>query len=142
MPSENEPREDRPVNTYAAEIRHQLRVLGLSLGDVEARGGVPKATLSAAKRDRAMKDVPKRETVDGIAKGLGIPSRYLRLKIAQSLGLIEDVPVEATFAFDEVRGLTRKQLDALRQAADAMREPGDHLVTSLNEVRETRRVEE
>lgn len=123
MPTNAVPQQPARVNTYAAELRKRRDILGLSLQRIADKGGLAKGSVEAALKDREMRDVPKAENVDGLAKALGVSPRRLRLLIAQSLGLIDDVSPVRSFEPEDLDGLRLDQVDALRRVAAVMREP-------------------
>lgn len=80
-----------------------------------------RSTLYSLLTRRQMLKPPPDELIQALAEHLrGTSVRSLRQKVAESIQLVEPEPEALR---DELRGLTRQQIQALRQVALAMRCP-------------------
>jgi transcriptional regulator with XRE-family HTH domain len=81
---------------------------GLSQADVAKRGGIPKGTIGAIEAGR--RAVPRQETLQGIAKGLGVPYDVLD-RLARGLSL--EGPIEPPMALGKREQAILDQIDGL-----------------------------
>jgi len=78
---------DRGTNPLQWLIEERLRQQGWSYGDVARRGALPRSTVYNLARTRNLTRPPRPATIDGLAKGLGVPVSAVRAAAAESTGL-------------------------------------------------------
>src|SRR5690349_22493320 len=122
---ERNPPRDRPISAAAAVeqdlnplqqlIHHRLREHGWSYGEVARRGGLPRSTVYTLAMTRNLARPPRPATLDGLAKGLGVPVSAVRAAAAESTGLhyYEQVPVPREHPGDRERELLIASIDEL-----------------------------
>ena len=101
-------------------IQSRLADLDLSYGDVARRGRIPKATVAnLASGD--LSQVPRPETIVGLARGLELPVSSLQAAIAEAVGLAPAAGRDRTTdlivrTLDELDDAQRRQVAALVSA--------------------------
>jgi transcriptional regulator with XRE-family HTH domain len=78
---------DRTTNPLQRLIRERLHEQGWSYGDVARRGALPRSTVYNLARTRNLTRPPRPATIDGLARGLGVPVSAVRAAAAESTGL-------------------------------------------------------
>ena len=78
---------DQSTNPLQRLIEERLRERGWSYGDVARRSGLPRSTVYNLARTRNLTRPPRPATIDGLAKGLGVPVSAVRAAAAESTGL-------------------------------------------------------
>ena len=83
------------LNPLQRLIHHRLHEHGWSYGEVARRGGLPRSTVYTLAMTRNLARPPRPATLDGLAKGLGVPVSAVRAAAAESTGLhyYDEVPV-------------------------------------------------
>jgi hypothetical protein len=82
---------------------------------VARRGGLPRSTVYTLAMTRNLARPPRPATLDGLAKGLGVPVSAVRAAAAESTGLhyYEQVPVPREHPGDRERELLIASIDEL-----------------------------
>ena len=81
------------MNALQRLIRSRMAELGMSFRDIEARGGPPYGTVSALANKSTHRQVPRRATLEKLAKALDLPLDLVRAKAAESAGYrLEEIP--------------------------------------------------
>jgi transcriptional regulator with XRE-family HTH domain len=103
------------LNPLQRLIHHRLREHGWSYGEVARRGGLPRSTVYTLAMTRNLARPPRPATLDGLAKGLGVPVSAVRAAAAESTGLhyYEQVPVPREHPGDRERELLIASIDEL-----------------------------
>lgn len=78
---------DRGTNPLQRLIEERLREQGWSYGDVARRGALPRSTVYNLARTRNLTRPPRPATIDGLARGLGVPVSVVRAAATESTGL-------------------------------------------------------
>ncbi|MFF9058894.1 helix-turn-helix domain-containing protein [Streptomyces sp. NPDC101213] len=76
-------------------IRHKLDQNGWSYNDVARRGGVSRSTVHHLATSERLAQMPQKTTLEGLAKGLGIPVAMVKRAAAEAAGVnlyFEDAP--------------------------------------------------
>jgi predicted XRE-type DNA-binding protein len=76
----------RRPNALAELIMRRIQEENLSLGDAAKRGGIPKPTLVALARGD-LRQAPKPETQQGVARAIAVPVSMVQERIAEALGI-------------------------------------------------------
>lgn len=75
------------LNPLQRLIQQCLRERGWSYGDVARSGGLARSTLYTLAVTRNLVRPPRPATIDGLARGLGVPVSVVRAAAAESAGL-------------------------------------------------------
>ena len=90
------------VNPLQRLIQQRLRERGWSYGQVARRGGLPRSTIYTLATTRNLVRPPRPATIDGLARGLGVPVSVVRAAAAESTGLhYYDEPAAGTDRGDQ-----------------------------------------
>lgn len=82
------------MNALQRLIRSRMAELDMSFRDVAARGGLPFGTVASLANRTTHKQVPRRATLEKLAKGLDLPLDLVRMKAAEAAGYrYEEIPV-------------------------------------------------
>lgn len=111
--------EARP-HALAELVRHTLDTQGASYGDVQRRGGIPKATIAKLATGPLTRS-PKPETLVGLARGLSLPVSVIQAAVAEALGYSKQ---------ENVDDATRDVVAMLNEMSDADRKVAAALVSS------------
>jgi len=68
-------------------IRERLELHGWSYGEVARRGGIPRSTVHHLATTERMVRMPQPATLEGLAKGLELPSETIRRAAAEACGI-------------------------------------------------------
>ncbi|MEU1181372.1 helix-turn-helix transcriptional regulator [Streptomyces sp. NPDC005820] len=82
-------------NALQEMIRHKLDQNGWSYNDVARRGGISRSTVHHLATSERLAQMPQRTTLEGLAKGLGIPVVAVKRAAADAAGVhlyFEDAP--------------------------------------------------
>ncbi len=82
-------------NALQEMIRHKLDQNGWSYSDVARRGGVSRSTVHHLATSERLAQMPQKTTLEGLAKGLGIPVATVKRAAAEAAGVnlyFEDAP--------------------------------------------------
>jgi transcriptional regulator with XRE-family HTH domain len=82
-------------NTLQAMIKNKLDQKGWSYSDVARRGGISRSTVHHLATSARLAQMPQQTTLDGLARGLGIPVAPVRRAAAEAAGVhlyFEDAP--------------------------------------------------
>ncbi|MFC9806258.1 helix-turn-helix domain-containing protein [Streptomyces griseoaurantiacus] len=75
------------ANALQQIIRDRLDREGWSYGEVARRGGVPRSTVHHLATAEHMARIPQPATLEGLAKGLGLPLDTVRRAAAEACGI-------------------------------------------------------
>ncbi len=103
------------MNPLQQLIHQRLRERGWSYGQVARRGGLPRSTVYTLATTRNLARPPRPATLDGLARGLGVPVSAIRTAAAESTGLhyYDERPVEREHPGDLERDLLIASIDEL-----------------------------
>ncbi|MFI1565095.1 helix-turn-helix domain-containing protein [Streptomyces sp. NPDC020490] len=76
-------------------IKHQLKQHGWSYSDVARRGGISRSTVHHLATSERLAQMPQQTTLEGLAKGLGVPVAPVHRAAAEACGVnlyFEDTP--------------------------------------------------
>ncbi|MEV7243058.1 MULTISPECIES: helix-turn-helix transcriptional regulator [unclassified Streptomyces] len=79
-------------------IKHKLDQYGWSYSDVARRGGISRSTVHHLATSERLAQMPQQTTLEGLAKGLGIPVAPVQRAAAEAAGVhlyLEDAPEAA-----------------------------------------------
>ncbi|PZG97495.1 transcriptional regulator [Streptomyces sp. NTH33] len=82
-------------NTLQEMIRHKLDQNGWSYSDVARRGGISRSTVHHLATSARLARMPQQTTLEGLARGLGIPVAPVQRAAAEAAGVnlyFEDAP--------------------------------------------------
>ncbi|GGX97921.1 helix-turn-helix domain-containing protein [Streptomyces anandii] len=82
-------------NTLQDMIKHKLDQNGWSYGDAARRSGISRSTVHHLATSARLAQMPQQSTLEGLAKGLGIPLAPLQRAAARAAGVnlyLEDAP--------------------------------------------------
>ncbi|MGW4454127.1 helix-turn-helix domain-containing protein [Streptomyces sp. NPDC004599] len=85
-------------NTLQEMIKHKLDLNGWSYSDVARRGGISRSTVHHLATAERLAQMPQQTTLEGLAKGLGIPVAPVQRAAAEAAGVnlyLEDAPEAA-----------------------------------------------
>jgi transcriptional regulator with XRE-family HTH domain len=100
---------DRSTNPLQRLIEERLLEQGWSYGEVARRGALPRSTVYNLARTRNLTRPPRPATIDGLAKGLGVPASAVRAAAAESTGLhyYDEAPPDQAHGDDPAQFLLR-----------------------------------
>lgn len=102
-----------------AERRAEQR---LSYGEIAVAGGLPKSTVHKLATTEKWTNAPQSETLDRLARGLGLPPSVVRRAAAEAVGLtavVEDDPA-TSILIGSIAELTAEQRMQVSALIDAM----------------------
>jgi transcriptional regulator with XRE-family HTH domain len=91
------------MNALQRLIRTRMAELDMSFRDVAAKGGLPFGTVSALANKTVHRQVPRRATLEKLAKGLDLPLDLVRAKAAESAGYRLEETVTTLEAAEDIR---------------------------------------
>ncbi|MFD8733611.1 helix-turn-helix domain-containing protein [Streptomyces sp. NPDC059618] len=74
-------------NPLQVLIKHQLEQRGWSYGDVARGGGISRSTVHHLATSERLAQMPQQSTLEGLAKGLGIPVAPVHRAAAEACGV-------------------------------------------------------
>jgi transcriptional regulator with XRE-family HTH domain len=103
------------LNPLQELVHRRMREQGWSYGEVARRGGLPRSTVYTLATTRNLARPPRPATLDGLAKGLGVPVAAVRVAAAESTGLhyYDEVPAGREHPGDPERELLIASIDEL-----------------------------
>lgn len=111
--------EGNALSRLIAERRAEQR---LTYGDIAKLGGLPKSTVHKLATTDKWTNAPQAETLDRLARGLGLPPTVVRQAAAEAVGLtavVEDDPA-MSILIGSIAELTEDQRVQIRALVDAM----------------------
>jgi transcriptional regulator with XRE-family HTH domain len=76
------------MNALQQLIRGRMEERGWSYADVARRGGIPRSTVHHLATTELLRRPPHPVTLEGLAKGVGVPLDTVRAAAAQAAGLV------------------------------------------------------
>lgn len=90
-----------PMNALQRLIRSRMAELNISFRDIETRGGIPWTTVSALVNKTEHRQVPRKGTLEKLAKGLDLPLDLVRMAAAEAAGYqLQEIPTTLDAAED------------------------------------------
>jgi transcriptional regulator with XRE-family HTH domain len=92
------------MNALQRLIRSRMAELDISFRDIEQRGGIPWTTVSTLVNKTEHRQVPRRNTLEKLAKGLDLPLDLVRAAAADAAGYqLQEIPVTTLAEAEDVR---------------------------------------
>ncbi|MET7378676.1 helix-turn-helix transcriptional regulator [Streptomyces sp. NPDC005526] len=121
------------LNTLQQMIKRRLDQNGWSYNDVARRGGISRSTVHHLATSRRLAQVPQKSTLEGLAKGLGIPVAPVQRAAAEAAGVnlyFEDSPEitdpEVEILIASVQRLSPKDRRHVAVLVESLLEAGGH----------------
>jgi transcriptional regulator with XRE-family HTH domain len=76
------------MNALQQLIRDRMEERGWSYGDVARRGGIPRSTVHHLATTELLRRPPHPVTLEGLARGVGLPLDIVRAAAASAAGLV------------------------------------------------------
>ena len=101
------------LNPLQGLIQQRLREQGWSYREVARRGGLPHSTITPWLRRGTSGRPPRPDTIDALAKGLGVPVSAVRTAAAESTGMhyYDETPTGNQGQYDHERDLLIASID-------------------------------
>lgn len=108
-----------PLARLIADRRTEQR---LSYAEIASRGGLPKSTVHKLATTMTWTHPPQAETLDRLARGLGLPPATVRLAAAEAVGLTSHKVRDESLGilFGSIEALTPEQRQQVAALVDAM----------------------
>jgi transcriptional regulator with XRE-family HTH domain len=110
------------MNPLGLLVQRRLAERGWSYGDVARLGGLPKSTVYKLATTEHWTNAPQVETLDRLARGLGLPSNVVRKAASEAVGLtavVEEDPALGMLV-GSIEALTSEQRAQITALVDAM----------------------
>lgn len=116
--------DDQPVNPLGRLVQQTMDARGITAGQVAKRGGIDRSVVYDVIRRKEYKQTPQLSTLEGLARGLGLPLELIKEKAAEAVGIVVSRhTVEGVDVFlaelGELSGPRRRR--ALQQATELVR---------------------
>lgn len=110
------------LNPLALLVQRRIEEKGLSYGDVARLGGLPKSTVYKIAHTERWTNPPQIETLDRLARGLGLPPNVVRKAASEAVGLTAVVEEDPSLGIliGSIESLTSDQREQIAALVDAM----------------------
>lgn len=117
-------------NPLATLVTAHCERTGDTLSSIAKRGGLSRQTLSGLVNNQGPKSFPRQQTLQGLAKGLGLPYEAVRQVAAEAaLGESEDVPTRRLVGvlLAHAQGLSDPELEVVLATVRALKQLPSHV---------------
>lgn len=110
------------TNALGRLVMARLEEKGLSYGDVARLGGLPKSTVYKLATTERWTNAPQVETLDRLARGLGLPPNVVRKAASEAVGLTQVVEEDPSLGIliGSIESLTAAEREQIAALVDAM----------------------